>query len=251
MIGLINRGQLETPVQQEFENFEAKIKGVFLVEHNEDGTHITSATMLNIVPVGGIIEWATNTAPTGWILLQGQQVSRLTYKGLFDLWGTTFGAGDGSTTFNVPDSRGRVGVGKTAAGTGSTIGSTGGGVLGAGHTHTFTTASAGAHTHTGSTGSESSHTHSIPAHIHAITLDGGVLTVQSGVDFPRTSTSTGSPAGTADIFAGTGGSTTSGAGSSHAHSISSDGAHTHTGTTDTNGDPPYIIFNYIAFSGVA
>jgi microcystin-dependent protein len=62
---------------------------------------IASAT-----PVGTIALWLTGAAPTGWLHLNGQAVSRTTYDDLFTLWGTTFGSGDGSTTFNVPDVRG-------------------------------------------------------------------------------------------------------------------------------------------------
>jgi hypothetical protein len=57
-------------------------------------------------PVGAILLWLTSTAPTGWLHCNGQAVSRTTYDDLFALWGTTFGVGDGSTTFNVPDVRG-------------------------------------------------------------------------------------------------------------------------------------------------
>ena len=52
--------------------------------------------------------WFTGTAPTGWLLCNGDAVSRSTYADLFAVIGTTFGVGDGSTTFNVPDFRGRV-----------------------------------------------------------------------------------------------------------------------------------------------
>lgn len=55
--------------------------------------------------------WFTGTAPTGWLLCNGDAVSRTTYADLFALIGTTFGVGDGSTTFNVPDFRGRVPAG--------------------------------------------------------------------------------------------------------------------------------------------
>lgn len=72
-------------------------------------------------PVGMIVGFAGSTAPTGWLLCQGQAVSRTTYAKLFAVIGTTFGSGDGSTTFNLPDARGRVlvGVGNSGA-TGST-----------------------------------------------------------------------------------------------------------------------------------
>ena len=57
-------------------------------------------------PVGTVIFYAKNTAPTGFLKANGAAVSRSTYADLFTAIGTTFGVGDGSTTFNVPDMRG-------------------------------------------------------------------------------------------------------------------------------------------------
>ena len=64
-----------------------------------------------VLPTGSVIPFAGKTAPTGWRMCQGQAVSRTTYAQLFSVIGTTFGSGDGSTTFNLPDLRGRVAVG--------------------------------------------------------------------------------------------------------------------------------------------
>ena len=56
------------------------------------------------IPIGGIILYAdTTAAPTGWLVCDGSAVSRTTYADLYDLIGDTYGSGDGSTTFNVPD----------------------------------------------------------------------------------------------------------------------------------------------------
>ena len=60
--------------------------------------------MLN--PVGTVIQGPITSAPTGYLLCNGQAVDRTTYSKLFDVIGTNFGSGDGSTTFNVPDYRG-------------------------------------------------------------------------------------------------------------------------------------------------
>lgn len=80
---------------------------------------------------GEIIPFAGSTAPAGTLFCYGQTVSRTTYGGLFAVIGTTHGAGDGSTTFNLPDLRGRVPVGKSDMG-GSDAGNlAGGGTLGA------------------------------------------------------------------------------------------------------------------------
>jgi len=61
---------------------------------------------------GTVLPFAGASAPTDWLLCYGQAVSRTTYANLFAVIGTTYGAGDGSTTFNVPDLRGRVAAGK-------------------------------------------------------------------------------------------------------------------------------------------
>jgi len=58
------------------------------------------------VPAGAVQAFARNTAPTSWLKADGAAVSRTTYATLFAAIGTTFGAGDGSTTFNLPDLRG-------------------------------------------------------------------------------------------------------------------------------------------------
>ena len=65
-----------------------------------------------LTPVGSIMAFAGPTAPLGWQLCAGQAISRTTYAGLFAVIATIYGGGDGSTTFNLPDWRGRVGAGK-------------------------------------------------------------------------------------------------------------------------------------------
>ncbi len=103
---------------------------------------VTSAktTGLNTVPAGAVMPYAGASAPTGWILCYGQAVSRSTYATLFTAISTTYGVGDGSTTFNLPDLRGRVAAGKDDMGgasanrltnqsgglNGDTLGATGG-----------------------------------------------------------------------------------------------------------------------------
>lgn len=65
------------------------------------------------IPIGGVVDYIASTAPNGaFALPYGQAISRTVYSGLFSLVSTTFGVGDGSTTFNVPDLRGRVVAGK-------------------------------------------------------------------------------------------------------------------------------------------
>lgn len=61
-----------------------------------------------VAPTGLLMAFAASTAPTGWLEANGAAVSRTTYAALFAVIGTTYGTGDGSTTFNLPDARGRV-----------------------------------------------------------------------------------------------------------------------------------------------
>lgn len=96
-------------------------------------------------PIGVVKMWVTGTPPTKYLLCDGSAVSRATYAELFTLMGTTFGAGDGSTTFNLPDMRRRVpvGAGGTGSGTlGNAVGNTGGE-----EDHTLVEAEMPAHTH--------------------------------------------------------------------------------------------------------
>lgn len=78
-------------------------------------TAATSAfTATSSIPTGAIIDYGGTVAPTGWLMVDGSAVSRTTYAALFVATGsgTIYGAGDGSSTFNLPDVRGRVTVGK-------------------------------------------------------------------------------------------------------------------------------------------
>ena len=67
------------------------------------------------LPVGAVTAYAGSTAPDGWMLCDGSAIKRADYSKLFSLIGTTYGAGDGTTTFNLPDLRGRVPVGEDGA----------------------------------------------------------------------------------------------------------------------------------------
>lgn len=69
-------------------------------------TQIAAIPAAETVPAGTVIWTARNTAPTGYLKANGNAVSRTTYAALFSAIGTTYGAGDGSTTFNLPDLRG-------------------------------------------------------------------------------------------------------------------------------------------------
>ena len=114
-------------------------------------------------PAGIIEMYGGTVVPVGWLLCNGAAVSRTMYKSLFDVIGTTFGAGDGSTTFNIPDLRQRFPLGRADAGTGSVLGRVGGTID---HIHSSPT-----HTHSSPT-----HTHSVPTHTHGFTPSGTIST---------------------------------------------------------------------------
>ena len=88
---------------------------------------------INSVVTGTINMWPTASAPTGYLLCQGSAVSRATYAALFAIIGTTFGVGDGTTTFNLPNYTNRMPYG-------ATVGTTGGSAdaVVVSHTHTAT-----------------------------------------------------------------------------------------------------------------
>lgn len=90
-----------------------------------EGAWRSSPVPIGGLPAGSIIQWAGATAPANWLICDGSAVSRTANASLFAVIGTTYGSGDGSTTFNLPDLRGRVAVGKNAA-TFGTLGATGG-----------------------------------------------------------------------------------------------------------------------------
>jgi microcystin-dependent protein len=106
---------------------------------------VTFSGSTNIgVPVGGTVQWWTATPPTGWLLCDGSAVSRTTYSDLFGVISTDFGVGDNSTTFNLPNLKGKIPVGQNSSESEfNLIGETGGA-----KTHALTEAELAAHTHT-------------------------------------------------------------------------------------------------------
>lgn len=196
--------------------------------------------------IGQVFDFAGTTAPTQSLFCYGQAVSRTTYAALFAVIGETYGVGDGSTTFNIPDLRGRVVAGQDDMGgssanrltnqtgglDGDTLGATGGA-----ETHTLTSAQLAAHTHSdGSLAAASD-----GAHTHNITVDGwsygsggsGVTTLYSAAgdvrntgDFTVSTVSGG--AHTHDVTGATG-------------SAGTDGAH--------NNVQPTLIMNKCIFAG--
>ena len=93
----------------------------------DDNMNEIKDTINTNTPVGSISLFAGTTAPNGWLICDGSAVSRTTYANLFSVIGTTYGTGDGSTTFNIPNLKGRVPVGLDSSDTSfDTIGETGG-----------------------------------------------------------------------------------------------------------------------------
>ena len=97
------------------------------------------------VPVGAVVAYGSSTAPKGWLSCLGQEVYRGDYPDLFAIVGTTYGAGNGTTTFNLPNLSGRVVVGQ-GSGAGLTARSMG--ATGGAETHTLTTGEIPSHSHT-------------------------------------------------------------------------------------------------------
>ena len=243
------------------------------------------AAAASFMPIGGVIPFAGTSAPTGWLLCDGSEVSRSTYANLFAVVSTVYGVGNGTTTFNTPDLRGRAIFGKdnmggstasrvtaTSGVTGTTLGAVGGDERQQGHTHTGPS-----HTHTATTGTESAdHVHSGPSHTHSGTTDNG------GVDHTHTenantaaspafdtfvqatttataadNVSTGSITGGASAYLHAHTFTTAAAGTGNTGTVSAN--HTHNLTTAADGTgatgstgagssqnlPPAIILNYI------
>jgi microcystin-dependent protein len=183
------------------------------------------------LPPGAIVDYGGGAVPAGYLLCDGSNQSRSTFQALFAAIGTTWGAGDGSTTFGVPDLRRRatIGSGGTAiSGPANTVGSVGGA-----ETHALSLGEVAAHTH----GPGSLTADSAGAHGHA--LDGftlfdaaggnGVL-VQSGVNAATPLQTTAGGAASAGT---------------HGHSISGSSASTGSGTAHNNMQPSAVVTKMI------
>jgi microcystin-dependent protein len=125
------------------------------------------------VPVGaGMDFWGPAASlPAGWLLCYGQAVSRVTYAALFAVIGTTYGAGDGSTSFNVPDKKGRISAGL------DNMGGAAAGRLSAYTTLGFT---GGGQTVTLVEDNMAPHDHSVNDHDHSYTRYNELVTIQTG-----------------------------------------------------------------------
>jgi microcystin-dependent protein len=180
------------------------------------------------VQTGSVIPWMHATVPANYLECNGAAVSRTTYAALFAVLGTTYGPGDGSTTFNLPDLRGLFLRGQNNGRTGTyadpnaaTRANRGDGTTGD-NVGTLQEDETGAHSHTGTTDSAGAHTHTVPQ------SDAGNIG-QDGSNRRTVSTS--------DTNTG------------------SAGAHTHAFTTDASGGsetrPSNIAVKWIIFAGGA
>ena len=112
------------------------------------------------IPTATIVPWSSSSVPTGFLECNGAAVSRSTYAALFAIVGTTYGAGDGASTFNLPDLQDNVAMGKSGT---KALASTGGAntvaasgtVGGTTANATLSTAQLASHSHSASTGSAS------------------------------------------------------------------------------------------------
>jgi microcystin-dependent protein len=144
------------------------LAGILSVANGGTGTSTGVASVIT----GTIQMWPTGTAPTGYLLCAGAAVSRTTYSALFAVIGTTFGVGDGSTTFNLPNYTNRMPYGTTIGATGGTADA-----VVVSHTHTATVTD--------------------PGHQHLFGADDqvagqGGYNIQSGFDYDATSVTAGS-----------------------------------------------------------
>ena len=127
-------------------------------------------------PTGTVVSFAGASAPGGWLPCDGTAVSRTTYATLFGVVGTTYGAGDGSTTFNLPDLRGRavIGVGQ-----------------GSGLSNRTLAQQVGAETHTLTVGEMPSHNHSFQSYQDGASFGSGAAALGAAENATRNTNSTG------------------------------------------------------------
>jgi microcystin-dependent protein len=201
-----------------------------------EGARINLGLGTFLVPTGSIVMWPSVAIPTDWRLCNGDAISRTTFATLYSLIGTTFGVGDGTTTFNLPNYKNRMPYGADTVAVGATGGSANAIVV--------------SHTHTGTTGSTSNdHIHTAtstvtdPTHNHSYSIQGAG---GPGGDANIYFTAGGSfytPANTTSVATGvTVATTISGQSVTHTHDFTTNSA----GSSGTNANlPPYLGINFI------
>lgn len=248
-----------------FSNIYMVYPNLALLQGTGDGGGEEPPPVVQFVPSGAIMQFAGASVPAGWLLCNGEPVSRTTYANLFAAIGTAYGVGNNTTTFNLPNLKGKIPVGMDVAvpifnalnNTGGTTGVTLGvanlpqhnhGLNNHAHTlsHGHPLTGTGTHTHTGTTYNDGNHQHTF----RDFPIDTQILQAGS----------------TAYYRTGVNASTTGNA--SHTHTLditSTNSGHSHTvGTADTTNTgqasgntantgsgtaietmSPYIVVNYI------
>ena len=154
------------------------IKASQIIEVVYDGANFQLVSQP--IPTGSLLIWSTTTSPSGYLLCDGTAVSRATFAGLFAVVSTTYGIGDGATTFNLPNLKGRVPVGVDAGQAEFTPIATTGGEK----THTLTVAEMPAHTHDVSVDSDA-------GGVEQIRVRKANLDATSGLSVPNAAKTTG------------------------------------------------------------
>jgi microcystin-dependent protein len=177
-----------------------------------------------VIPIGGLMPYLSPSAPnSNFALPVGQAISRTTYSTLFSLVGTTFGGGDGSTTFNIPDLRGRAVFGLdnmgglaasriTVAG-GNYDGSALGGVGGA-QNHTLSQSEIPSHQHAVFL-RDTGHTHTLPSTLAGAGAGGTNALFSGGVAVSTNAATTGVTIGSVSGVANDNQTAAIGGGSAH------------------------------------
>ena len=188
---------------------------------------VNGTSVFGSTPVGAVIGWFSDTIPAGWLLLDGSAVSREKYPRLYEvLTGEEAASGGEDATFQLPDLRSRIPVGKNGSDTAfDTLGKTGGE-----KTHTLTTAELPSHSHpvSGTAASGGAHTHIL----------GGIATRKAGT-WNGCVASTGCTDTTWNSVR---------SGGAHSHSVSGTAAAVGSGSGHNNLQP-YIVMNYIIKAG--
>lgn len=225
-----------------FSNVYMVYPNLAVITESDGGGEEPPPEEIQYVPSGSIMQFAGASVPAGWLLCDGTAVSRTTYSSLFTAIGTAYGAGNGSTTFNVPNLKARVPVGRDSSVTiFNTLNNQGGATTRSiavsnlpahnhglnSHTHTIShghsasgtgsdhshtaSSSGGSHSHTASSGSDGSHTHGLqtgaiasPGALNSLFLNSGNPPVQNA------------------------GNTQSGGSHNHTITVNTDNSHSHT-----------------------
>ena len=214
-------------------------------------------------PVGAILSYAGQSAPGGWLLCDGSEVSKSLYPRLFSVIGTIYGTAVNINNFVLPNLVDRVPVGKSGS---SSLGDSSGNssiILSVGqlpsHTHTGTSDVSGSHSHTGTTDISGEHTHSITDTGHSHSVDDAYFSENHGLGQNYFGTSSGTDNDN-DLYTrniNTGSSSTNisiNSSGNHTHTFTTGnaGSHAHTFTTNATGSGSsidirnkYVVLNYI------